>query len=249
MEVLVAYAINPKDFAMSELDSYLAQYFLKPKEMAAACHLSHDAFLELVKDRLVPGPSYVVTRTSRLKSFVFGEMAAGYAQDGEYFHPATASWARRAQEVIAEVGRERAYEVLRRQFDQNFRAALAELDATTWRMADSFADDGTVLEEGMRKRLDSAWTHFLQGTFGLCVANPISEQAIARKEVLQEKLTALSANGARTDFAPGEVPAMLELIDAFAQSAMPFSPVEFPLSSRKRLVDDLAARLAAIREV
>lgn len=59
----------------------------------------------------------------------------------------------------------------------------------------------------------------------------------------QEKLTALSGNGARSDFAPNELAGMLELIEAFAQSAMPSSPVEYSLSDRKRLVDDLAARL------
>ncbi|MTW13212.1 hypothetical protein GM658_21635 [Pseudoduganella eburnea] len=233
---------------MSDLDAYLSKHFLKSGEMAASCQLSEEAFRNLVYDRLIPGPSYVVTETSRLKSYVFGDMPAGYAQDGEYFHPATAAWVKRAQAVIAEVGRERAYEVLKQQFELNFQAALAAANESTWRMADSFADDGAVMEEGMRRRLDSVWTHFLQGTFGLCVANPVSEQDIARKEVLQEKLTALSANGARTDFAPDEVPAMLELIEAFAQSAMPFSPVEFPMSSRKRLVDDLSARLVTIRE-
>lgn len=233
---------------MSELEAYLSTHFLKAEDLASSCQLSHEAFLGFVRDRLVPGPSYIVTGTSQLKSFVFGEMAADYAQDGEYFHPATAAWAKRAQDVIAEVGRERAYDVLKLRFEQNFRAALADLNGATWRMADSFADDGTVLEEGMRKRLDAIWTHFLQGTFGLCVANPVSEQAIARKEVLQEKLTALSGNGARSDFAPGEVPGMLELIEAFALSAMPFSPVEYPMSSRKRLVDDLRGRLVTIRE-
>ncbi|WP_028104323.1 DUF6058 family natural product biosynthesis protein [Pseudoduganella violaceinigra] len=231
---------------MPALDAYLTKHFLTLEGMAAACQLPLNDFRGLVQDRLVPGPSYVVTGMSRVKSFVFGDMPAGFAQDGEYFHPATAAWVIRAQAVIADVGRERAHEVLKLQFDRNIRSALAVLNASTWHMADSFTDDGAVLEEGMRKRLDSMWTHFLAGTFGLCVANPVSEQAIAQKEVLQEKLTALSGNGARADFSPDEAAGLLELIDAFAQSAMPFSPVEYPLSSRKRLVDDLSVRLKAI---
>lgn len=89
------------------------------------------------------------------------------------------------------------------------------------------------------------WEHFLQGTFGLCVANPLSEEAIAWKEVLQEKLTTLSDNGARAVFSAPKAQAMLELIDAYAQSAMPFSPVEYSVSSRKRLVEDLRARTKA----
>jgi hypothetical protein len=67
--------------------------------------------------------------------------------------------------------------------------------------------------------------------------------AIARKEVLQEKLTALSANGSRFAYSADEALAMLDLIDAYADSAMPFSPIEYAVSSRKRLVEDLATRI------
>jgi hypothetical protein len=64
--------------------------------------------------------------------------------------------------------------------------------------------------------------------------------------VLQEKLAALSesAIGSRTD---EEMRALLQLIDAYASAAMPFSPIEYPLSSRKRLVEELSARIAAAR--
>ena len=77
------------------------------------------------------------------------------------------------------------------------------------------------------------------------MANPISEAHIAYKEVLQEKLTQLSDNGKKTSYPVWELAALLELINAYAAAAMPFSPVEYPLSSRKRLVEDLQARLTA----
>lgn len=38
---------------------------------------------------------------------------------------------------------------------------------------------------------------------------------------------------------------MHELIDAYAAAAMPFSPIEYPRSSRKRLVENLRANLRA----
>jgi hypothetical protein len=132
---------------------------------------------------------------------------------------------------------------VQQQFGAKFGAALAMLNQTTWRLRDSFADDGAPLADGLRARTDAAWTHFLNGTFGLCVANPISEAHIAYKEVLQEKLTAQSDNGTRTLFAPPEVAPLLELVDAYAAASMPFSPVEFGRSSRKRLVDDLRPKL------
>jgi hypothetical protein len=125
--------------------------------------------------------------------------------------------------------------------------ALGELNLSVWRLRDSFADDGAVIAEGLAVRVDSMWEHFLWGTFGLCVANPASADEIARKEVLQEKLTVLSENGSKQHFTADEQPALLELIDAYSHAAMPFSPAEYPMCSRKRLVDDLLARLAGER--
>ena len=79
----------------------------------------------------------------------------------------------------------------------------------------------------------------------MCVAHPDCEAAIARKEVLQEKLVALTDNGSTSSYPNDKAQQILDLIDAFAQSAMPFSPVDYALSSRKRLVDDLRQRVVA----
>lgn len=73
----------------------------------------------------------------------------------------------------------------------------------------------------------------------------LAEAAIARKEILQEKLMALSDNGTRERFDASERRQLLRLIGAYARASMPFSPVEYPRSRRKRLVDDLRARLLA----
>jgi hypothetical protein len=125
------------------------------------------------------------------------------------------------------------------------RAALASLNADTWRLSDSFAANGAVIADGLDARIDSLWTHFLHGTFGLCVANPSSEFEIARKEVLQEKLIALTDNGAKLRFTPDDVRQLAPLIADYAAATMPFSPFDYPLSSRKRLVDDLVSRIKA----
>jgi hypothetical protein len=170
-------------------------------------------------------------------------MPAAGATDGEYFHPANKVWADLAREVIGELGRSGAYAGLKSRFATNMQRALADLDKSTWRLRDSFTDDGSVVREGLGIRIESMWEQFLHGTFGLCVTNPSSEAAIARKEVLQEKLAHLSANGAKQDFSQGEAATLLALIGEYAGAAMPFSPIEYPVSSRKRLVEDLAARI------
>lgn len=225
---------------MTDLDTYLAQHFLTDAQLAKAAALDIDAIDALIDACLVPAPSYVVGADT-VTSFVFGAMAAPGSMPGRYFHPSQLVWIAVARHAIASG----ADNGLQAQFGAKFGAALAMLNQTTWRLRDSFADDGTPIAGGLRARCDTAWSYFLNGTFGLCVANPISEAHIAYKEVLQEKLSQQSDHGSRTVFAPPEVAPMLALIDAYAAAAMPFSPVEYGRSSRKRLVQDLRPRLLA----
>lgn len=221
---------------MTALDTYLARFFLNEAQLLAAASMDAAELNAMIDSALVPEPSYTVSADGKVTSFVFGEMPAPGAQAGRYFHPSQLVWIARARAAQAH---------MKEQFTERFCTALAELNASTWRLPDSFADDGTVIAEGLEARTDSAWKYFLKGTFGMCVANPVSEAEIALKEVLQEKLTHLSANGSRTAFSASEAREMAALIDAYAEAAMPFSPVEYPVSSRKRLVEDLRARLHA----
>lgn len=136
---------------------------------------------------------------------------------------------------------------MQQQFAARYGAALATLNLTTWRLPDCFDDTGAAIAEGLRTRTDSAWRYFLNGTFSLCVANPVSEAHIATKEVLQEKLVHLSDDGSKTSYTAQELALLPALIDAYAAAAMPFSPVEYAKSSRKRLVEDLRAKLPAVQ--
>jgi hypothetical protein len=230
---------------MMTLDRYLSLHFITQTELAARCDLSGDELSRLIERRLVASPSYTVSGSHTITSHVFGSLRCDAARDGSYFHPATVAWVNRAVAAVEEVGEIAALDTLRRCFARNFSVALKELDSTLWRLPDCFGTDGEVVADGMLKRIGSAWEHHLHGTFGLCVAKPDSEAAIARKEIVQEKLCGLSENGARRSFSRSEAELLLELIDEYARLSMPFSPVEYPLSSRRRLVSDLRPRVLA----
>ena len=228
---------------MSDLEQYLSTHYLNAGQCAQACGLSVDAFDVLVQAQLAPAPAYVVTPGGMLVSHVFGAMPAPGATPGRYFHPSQRTWIAAARHALAQNGPQGAQTALREQFIVRLQTALAALDRSSWRLRDSFNDDGTPIAAGLAQRGSQAWECFLHGTFGLCVADPASEAAIARKEVLQEQLTALSENGSIAAFTPALAARLGTLIDDYAAAAMPFSPVEFHRSSRKRLVDDLRARL------
>lgn len=234
---------------MTELDTYLAQHYLNEIQLARAGSIDIGTLNALIRDRLVPAPAYVVTDNGELQSHVFGAMAAPGATAGRYFHPSQLVWIARAREAIANDAARDISAHLKERFAGNFAVALATLNLTTWRLRDCFQDDGTPIADGLLVRTDSAWTYFLNGTFALCVANPVSEAHIAVKEVLQEKLTQQSENGGKRTYSAPQLLQMHELIDDYALASMPFSPIEYPRSSRKRLVEDLRAKMRAEENV
>ena len=225
------------------LDEYLSEHFITLEELAGRCDMSPSTLSRLIREQLVMAPSYVISGTAVIESYVFGPMACEGSRDGVYFHPSTVVWVSRATSVVREVGEAAAYERLKALFEERCSLALADLNKTVWRLPDCFAEEGTVIAKGLQNRLQSVWDHHLRGTVGLCVANPDSEAAIARKEILQEKLSSLSENGTRQVFSRLEAKQLLGVIDAYAACVMRFSPVEYPVSSRRRLVDDLRPRV------
>jgi Family of unknown function (DUF6058) len=207
------------------LDEYLGRYYLNKQQFADACSMDELTLDELIANQLIAAPSYEV-KDSKIRSYILGELPAPEATEGQYFHSDMVIWATRV-------------DVLRPRFHENFLAALAQLDRSVWRLKDCFADDGSLIPDGYAARFAYTWDHFLHGTYGVCVAHPTAELAIARKEVLQEKLTALTENGTRTDYLASELPELQQTLDDYDRAAMPFSPVDYPLSSRKRLIDDV----------
>ncbi|MFO3706874.1 DUF6058 family natural product biosynthesis protein [Xanthomonas codiaei] len=228
---------------MSDLEAYLDHHYRTAEQLAAACAISPETLTLLVNERLVPEPSYTVTEDGRFISQAFGEFQVHALAPGRYFHPGNAAWVVLALEARASEGAQRAHTALKERFRRNFAAALMELDKTVYRLPDSFTETGSVIAEGLDKRTESAWHHFLKGVFSLCVADVSSEASIARKEVLQEALIEMSDNGSKDVYSAEQRRQCLDTIGQYEAAAMPFSPLEYSRSSRKRLVEDLRPKL------
>lgn len=224
---------------MNEIDNYLAQHYWTDAKLAAACSVVPEEIATLIEQKLIPQPSYVVTDDGALVSKVFGRFEAAGSVPGRYFHPASSVWVALAVKVRSKVGPLQAHVELASRFKHNFAAALSELNESTFRHSDSFSNTGERIPEGLNTRIESAWEAFLGGIYGLCVVDPSTERSIARKEVLQEVIVELTENGSKRKYSPSSKVRVMELIDQYSSAAIPFSPPEYPNSSRRRLVDDL----------
>jgi hypothetical protein len=228
---------------MNDQQNYLDHHYQTLEQFANLCAISPEELNNLISQQLIPSPSYTVTSSNKCISQAFGELTASDLSVGKYFHPGNKSWVIIAIETKNRVGSAQARINLKEQFRQNFAAELKSLNNQLFPLQDSFTNNGQIIEEGLNARTNAAWVHFLKGVFSLCVADPSTEKSIATKEVLQEALIALTENGVKTDFNTEDKNHILNLINQYEQAAMPFSPAEYPMSSRKRLVEDLRAKL------
>lgn len=207
------------------LKTYLQTHFVTKSALAELCEVSVERLDALIAIGAAPQPTYVCG-DGLVCSAVFGALPADTGIEGEYFRPEYARWISIADS--APPGDER---------DALVTALCGELEAA---LAPALGDPALA-----RQKAQAFLPYFFDGTFGLCVADPSSGVGIAEKELLQERLVELTANGSRVADTPDKNRQLLALIDAYARSSMPFSPAEYPRSSRKRLVDDLRLKVRA----
>lgn len=83
---------------------------------------------------------------------------------------------------------------------------------------------------------------YSSGVFSICIAEVGKADGIVRKEILQEKLQLLLD---KTDInvTDSDRDEILRDVASYVDACMPFTPIEYPISSRKRLLEDLPARL------
>lgn len=206
------------------LQAYLQAHFVPKSRFADIVGISVDRLERLLRLDAIPRATYRSDGRC-IESRAFGPIHGHDSVAGEYFRPECARWAKLA--AGAAEGAER---------DTVLGMLAAELASALA----AFGYAPAAIEARVRKFIPS----FLDGTFGLCVADPSTGAGIVRKEILQERLTELTDNGADPSARGTPRDELLRLIDDYADAAMPFSPAEYPRSSRKRLVDDLRRAIA-----
>ena len=206
------------------LEAYLRNHFVDKATFASLAGIPISRLDELIAAKAVPSATYTCDGIS-VSSAVFGNTPINESLTGEYFRPECVRWVKIANQ--APPGAERA-------------AVLSEL---TGELRVSLGDHCDT-EEEIELKIQGYLPYFLDGTFGLCIADPSTGAGIVKKEILQERLIELTANGSLPSPANFSREELLTLIDDYAESAMPFSPAEYERSSRKRLIDDLRPLVA-----
>ncbi len=223
--------------------AYLDAHFLRHEAMAETTGIAPERLRELVDAGLVPAPSYVVS-DSELVSAAFGPLPCSGLIAGEYMHQDMQGWIAAALDASAAYDKTGARAALQQSFTADMRIALADLHREGVSAPDCFKADGTPDDDALDACIASHWKAHMEGIFGVCVRSPGNIAAIANKETSQVLLGRLTDSGTRRQYSISEAAALHGLIARYAEACAPFSPVEYPRTSRKRYVEDLPKQLA-----
>jgi hypothetical protein len=201
------------------LKTYLQKHFVDKPTFASILGITVERLDQLIAAKAVPQPTYVCDGNT-IGSAVFGVIETEESIYGDYFRPECSRWVKIADQAAPGQERDAVFSVLSHELELGLQDYFKE-------------------PEMIEKKIQDFLPYFLNGTFGLCIADPSNGTSIAKKEVLQLQLTKLTENGSNPSPAGISNSELLQLIDDYATSSMPFSPAEYERSSRKRLVDDL----------
>lgn len=224
------------------IGDYLHGFFCEETTLARLSDIDVDRLRALIAAALVPKAAYVVANGA-IASHVFGRMAAPGAPPGHWFSTANVAWIERALAAIADHGADDAPAALKARFESDYREALRASHVAEGPLPGLSRADGGFDDAGYDAQFDAVWTHFLAGTYSLCVRDAVDETRIAGKETLQLRLSAATDGGTKTGYSDAETQTVRCLISRYIEASMPFSPIEYRLSSRRRLVEDVLPHL------
>ena len=228
----------------SEVIRYLTKHFLTLSQLSEASGVGAPTILELVRYRCIPSYSYRLSTSTVINSQVFGDATIEEASVELYFSPSVTVWIYRAMKLLEHLSFELASLQIKNDFKNAYLKALLESRASELPVFNFLR-----LEENdirvREKNLDEVWDAWSKGIYGVCIQNPETAERIARKNVVVALLEQLTNNGEKKVYSHSEAKAVAAAISEYDSIAMPFSPHDRGLSSRRRLVDNVLPYIEA----
>ena len=209
---------------------YLEKYFVDENRLAELAGVSIAFLRDAVEAKAIPGPSYIVKSRSIIESHIFGPTEA-IEEEKKYFHRSTLSWVKNLENLLKEGSLDDAAEKVRVNLQEDYKEFLKE--------------NTNKSSEEIDAAWENTWTHFLKGTYGVCVINPIDGKNIAKKQNAAANLREFTENGQRSIQNQEEWQKYLYLVEQYNLHTMPFAPWDHYLSSRNLLVDDFKSRVGS----
>lgn len=220
------------------LQDYLNRYFISRDELERKLEVDSHELNELINCGFIPSWSYKV-EDGFVRSHIFGQSLAPSCDNGEYFSPYAVDWYYYHLEHFADY---KTVDGLKSKLHLHFIQAFVAEAHTSESFQVTFPElleDFNLLQE----MANNTWQHYMKGTFGVCIRKPSSIAHLIEKQVAAAALSKVTNNGKKFDYDAEELVVLHRCIREYNKVAMPFSPVDYEKSSRKRLVDNVVKKL------
>ena len=224
---------------------YMDKYFVEEKKLADTLKISTSQLLKYTELGVIPSYSYHIISEDWVETVVFGKLQIEQGIPGKYYSKSVQHWFNNAQKVVEHCPSDQIREQLQNQFQLEYSQQIKQLPKLTQLLPDLFDDHGILLEALLKNKAEQTWNDHLSGSYGLCVVKPSSVSAIIEKQIAVRRLANATENDNKQKFNSAQQAEFLMAAEKFDQVAMPFSPADYPLSSRKRLLDDIKTRLVS----
>jgi hypothetical protein len=207
------------------LQDYLSEFFYSRAQLLSAALLPESVFDALQQAGVMPKPSYVI-RNNLICSSFFGEHEE--ATETQYYARQYVQW-------LGLLKTTADLDAVSSIFRTRYRNAIDRL------LSRGFTTRSEKVTTGLDAHIDSEWTHFIRGTYGVCTKSGLPED-IAAKEIaviIISELLGIDADGPGD---PGFRKRLGDAVDLLDDASSDFAPHEHERSSRTRLVDQVRAK-------
>ncbi|CAM2069740.1 DUF6058 domain-containing protein [Sulfidibacter corallicola] len=202
-----------------DLLTYLCHHFFTRDQLIARSDLSETEFEHFRQMKVMPACSYSLEGPLLCRSF-FGEHS--FRARSEFYAKGYVSWLTRLPSF------ESPPEV-KAWFKTRYRARLRQLEL------EGFSVNHPKLTTELETHLEREWSHFLDGTYGLCTRSGLPED-IASKEaailIIEEWIKQEPNRDAEKE-------TLRRAVDLLDEASAPFAHHERARSSRHRLVNEV----------
>ena len=221
------------------LQDYFDRHYITRIELLARLEIATQELDDALTVGMLPACSYRV-QSGTASTVIFGGHPAPDCREGEYFAPSVTAWYRKSRRLLGDTNAQD--QPVSERLRQDFVAGYIESASTNALFRASYA---ALLAEpqALERMANDTWGHHCRGTYGVCVIAPDSFERIQFKQAAVKRLAEFTNDGVRSTYSAEEKAELLRLIKSYNDVTMPFSPADYPKSSRKRLVDDVMQSL------
>jgi len=207
---------------------YIEENYIEDEENITIMDLNSDKLNQLIKDQLIPEPSYVVNSEVTISSPL---------NDNHVIVSSKRYFPKSILKLIADNTLHHNPEKFKKDFRQNLLSNLKKHQYKIFAYGNTFDENGEIDLVKAEKAFEEEWGHFCKGIYGICTLES-DEDAIIEKEIaIKRILDFIETKGSAVT--QEKIELLKDLNDEFNKVTSLFAPYQRETSSRGKYLDKL----------